>query len=73
LTVRRASSRAPRAIEEEIRRRRARLTTLVAELDGRRRALTDPRPLMRRHVLGVTVTVMAVSAAAAGSIAYRVR
>lgn len=61
-----------RAIEEEIMRRRAELTALVVELDRRRREIIDVRLQMRRHALGVTVTVVAATAAAAGSIAYRV-
>jgi hypothetical protein len=63
--------RAPQAIEEEIRRRRVELGAIAAELDRRRRDLTNPRLLVRRHAVGVTVTVLAVGAAAAGSIAYR--
>jgi hypothetical protein len=61
--------RAPRAIEEEIRRRRLEIGTLAAELDRRRRELTNPRELLRRHAVGVAVA--AVGAVAAGSIAYR--
>lgn len=63
--------RAPRAIEEEIRRRRVEIGALAAELDRRRRALTNPRELLRRHAAGVAVAVLAVGAAVAGSIAYR--
>jgi len=59
--------RAPRAIEEEIRRRRLEIGALAAELDRRRRELTNPRELLRRHAAGVAVTVLAVGAAAAGS------
>lgn len=63
--------RAPRAIEEEIRRRRVEIGALAAELDRRHRALTNPRELLRRHAAGVAVAVLAVGAAVAGSIAYR--
>jgi len=63
--------RAPRAIEEEIRRRRVEIGALAAELGRRRRELTSPRLLLRRHAVGVAV--LAVGAAAAGSIVYRGR
>lgn len=63
--------RAPRAIEEEIRRRRGEIGALAAELGRRRRELTNPRELLRRHAAGVAVAVLAVGAVAAGSIAYR--
>ena len=65
--------RAPRAIEEEIRRRRVEIGALAAELGRRRRELTSPRWLLRRHAVGVAVAVLAVGAAAAGSIVYRGR
>lgn len=65
--------RAPRAIEEEIRRRRGEIGALAAELGRRRRELTNPRELLRRHAAGVAVAVLAVGAVAAGSIAYRAR
>jgi hypothetical protein len=65
--------RAPRAIEEEIRRRRAELGALAGELHRRGRELTNPRLLIRRHAFGVTVALLAVGAATAGSIAYRAR
>lgn len=65
--------RAPRAIEEEIRRRRVELGALAGELHRRRRELTNPSVLLRRHAFGVTVAVLAVAAAAAGSITYRTR
>jgi hypothetical protein len=63
--------RAPRAIEEEIRRRRGEIGALAAELGRRRRELTNPRELLRRHGAGVAVAVLAVGAVAAGSITYR--
>lgn len=63
--------RAPREIEEEIRRRRVELGAVAAELNRRRRDLTNPRLLIRRHAAGVTVAALTVGAAAAGSIAYR--
>lgn len=66
-----AARRAPPAIEEEIRRRRVEIGALAAELDRRRRELTNPRELLRQHAAGVAVAVLAVGAAAAGSIAYR--
>jgi len=65
--------RAPRAIEEEIRRRRAELGALAGELHRRGRELTNPRLLIRRHAFGVTVALLAVGAATAGWIAYRAR
>ena len=63
--------RAPREIEGEIRRRRGELGALAGELNRRRRELTNPNLLMRRHALGVTVALLSVGAVAAGSIAYR--
>ena len=64
-------ARAPREIEGEIRRRRGELGALAAELNRRRRELTNPSVLLRRHALGVTVALLSVGAVAAGSIAYR--
>ena len=61
--------RAPREIEGEIRRRRGELGALAAELNRRRRELTNPNLLLRRHALGVTVALLSVGAVAAGSIA----
>jgi hypothetical protein len=58
------------AIAEAITRRRGDLTACVAELDRRRHELTDVRLQIRRHARGVTLTVLAMSAAAAGSVAY---
>lgn len=55
--------REPRAIEEDITRRRGELTALVGELNRRRHALTDVRLQLRRHPLGVTVGILAVVAA----------
>ena len=59
-------------IEAEIKRRRGDLTTLVAELNRRGHELMDARLQIRRHALGFTITVLAVGAVAAGSIALRV-
>lgn len=63
-------ARKPAAIAEAITRRRGALSACVAELDRRRHELTDVRLQIRRHARGVTLTVLAMSAAAAGSVAY---
>ena len=62
-----------RAIAEDIMRRRGELTALVAELNRRRHELTDVKAQMRRHPVGLTLTVVAVAAAAAGSVALGIR
>jgi hypothetical protein len=62
-------SRDPGDLEAEIMRRRGELTSLVAELNRRTHELTDVGLQMRRHALGFTGAVLAVTAVAAGSIA----
>jgi hypothetical protein len=62
--------RDPGPIEAEIVHRRGELTVLVAELNRRRHELMDVRLQMRRHAVGVIVTVFAAGAAAGGSVAY---
>lgn len=64
--------RDPQPIEADIVRRRAKLTTLVGELNRRSHELTDVRLQVRRHALGVTATVLAVGAIVAGAIALKV-
>jgi hypothetical protein len=61
--------RDPRRIEAEIVRQRQELTERVAELSRRGHELTDVGLQVRRHALGVTTTVLAMGAVAAGSIA----
>src|SRR6185295_12303511 len=63
----------PRLIEADIVRRRKEITTLVDELSQRGRDFMDVRLQVRRHALGITATVLAVGAVAAGSIALAVR
>jgi hypothetical protein len=63
-------ARKARTVADGIMQRRTDLSALVAELDRRRHELTDVRLQMRRHALGVTITVLAMSAAAVGSVAY---
>ena len=64
--------RDPQPIEADIVRRREKLTTLVGELNRRGRELTDVGLQVRRHTLGVAVTVLAAGAIVAGSIALGV-
>jgi len=65
--------RDPRAIEEEIVRRRGELGALVGELNLRRHELTDVKLQVRRHALGVAVAVLATAATAAGAVALATR
>jgi hypothetical protein len=65
--------RDPRAIEEEIVRRRGELGALVGELNLRRHELTDVKLQVRRHPLGVAVAVLAAAATAAGAVALATR
>ena len=62
--------RDPRPIEAEIIRQREELTVLVGELNRRRRELTDVKLQVRRHVVGLVVTVLATGVAAVGFVAY---
>lgn len=66
------AQRDPHPIEADIARRRAKLTNLVGELHRRGHELTDVGLQVRRHALGVTVTVLAAGAIVAGSIALKV-
>lgn len=61
--------RDPQPIEADIVRRRAKLTTLVGELNRRAHELTDVGLQVRRHALGITATVLAVGTVVAGWIA----
>ena len=72
-TIETRAPRDPRAVEEELMRRRGELGALVGELNRRRHELTDVRLQMRRHALGITVALFAAGAAAAGSIAFAIR
>jgi hypothetical protein len=65
--------RDPRAIEEEIVRRRGELGALVGELNLRRHELADVKLQVRRHPLGVAVAVLAMAATAAGAVALATR
>lgn len=64
--------REPGPIEAEIAHRRRELTTLVTQLTRRGHELTDVGLQVRRHALGIAVTVLAAGAVAAGSIALGV-
>jgi hypothetical protein len=61
--------RDPRRIEAEIVRQRQEISVRVDELNRRGRELTDVGLQVRRHAVGITGTVLAVGAVAAGSIA----
>ena len=65
-------ARDPVAIEADIVRQRQELTMLVSQISRRGRELVDVKLQARRHVVGVAVTLLAVAASAAGSIALGV-
>ncbi len=65
-------ARDPAPIEAEIGRRRRELTSLVTQLTRRGHELTDVGLQVRRHALGVAVSVLTVGAVVAGSIALGV-
>ena len=67
-----AIARDPAPIEAEIGRRRRELTSLVTQLTRRGHELTDVGLQVRRHALGVAVSVLTVGAVVAGSIALGV-
>lgn len=70
--VKALAPRDPGPIEAEIVRQRQVLTTLVSQVSRRGRELTDVRLQVRRHAVGVAATLLALTAAAAGSIALGV-
>ena len=59
---------ASRHLEGEIAILREELGGMVVEIDRRRHELTDVRLQVRRHAVGVTVTAVALIAAAAGAV-----